>query len=155
MQSDREKSKVDLLDQAVYDTAHSATGGLNRLAHSMGLSHQVLINKVNFNNEQNKLSLREAISMMEITENYSVLEEASRMLGFKTEPLDAEPEKSLLSAILNVSADHGQVHQTIETAVLDQKISSRELRKISQDVDDAIDALHGLRATIEKEQSKL
>ncbi len=146
---------MDLLDQAVYDTAHRAKGGLSRLAGSMNLSHQVLINKVNFNNEQNKLSLREAISMMGLTQDHSVLEETARMLGFKVEPLNAKPDKSLLSAIVNAGADHGQVHQTIEAAVLDQKINSRELRLISKEVDDAIDALHVLRATIEKERDNL
>lgn len=146
---------MDLLDQAVYDTAHGARGGLSRLADSMGLSRQVLINKVNYNNEQNKLSLREALSIMEITQDYSILEEAARMLGYKVEPLNAQPDKSLLSAIVNAGADHGQVHQTIEAAILDQKINPRELKLISSQVDDAIDALHVLRATIEKEQNNL
>jgi len=145
---------MDNLDMTVYETAHKAKGGLSRLADSMDMSRQVLINKVNYHNDKNKLSLREALSMMEITKNYSILEELAKQLNFRLVPTEAAPEKSLLSAIVNAGADHGKVHQTIEAAFLDQEITPREFLQITNEVNDAIEALHILLATIEREAER-
>lgn len=145
---------MDNLDFTVYETAHKAQGGLSRLADSMDMSRQVLINKVNYHNDKNKLSLREALSMMAITKNYAILEELAKQLGFRLVPNEVSPEKSLLSAIVNAGADHGKVHQTIEAAFLDQEISPREFMQITDEVNDAIGALHILLATIEKEAGR-
>ncbi|MFT7558530.1 MAG: hypothetical protein ACI93R_000425 [Flavobacteriales bacterium] len=145
---------MDNLDLTVYETAHKAQGGLSKLAQHMKLSAQILTNKVNYNNDQNKLSLREAVLMMEKTKNPSILEEIARNLNFKVVPKESISDKSLLSAIVNVSADHGKVHQTIEAAFSDKAISSREFLKITNEINDAIDALHVLLATIDKHKNK-
>ena len=141
---------MDKLDLAVYDTAHNAEQGLAKLASEMNVGPQVLTNKVNYNNDQNKLSLREAVSMMQVTGDISVLHELAWMFESRLIPIQASPDVSLLSAIVNVSADHGKVHQTIESAFMDRVVSKREMHQISQEVNEAIDALNTLRATIEK-----
>lgn len=140
---------MDKLDLAVYDTAHKAEGGLAGVAASMSVGQQVLTNKVNYNNEQNKLSLREAVSMMQVTGDTSILEQLAWLFDFRLIPIDAEPEQSLLSAIVNASADHGKVHQTIESAFIDRTVNNREMHQISSEVNDAIDALNALLVTIE------
>ncbi len=141
---------MDKLDLAVYDTAHKAPQGLASLAAKMNVGQQVLTNKVNYNNDQNKLSLREAVSMMSVTEDVSILREMAWMFDFRLVPITSKPEESLLSAIVNASADHGKVHQTIESAFIDRRVSKREMHQISREVNDAIDALNTLLATIEK-----
>ncbi|SMF35675.1 Phage regulatory protein CII (CP76) [Alteromonadaceae bacterium Bs31] len=145
---------IDKLDLLVHETAHDAEGGLAKLAEAMDLGQQVLINKVNYNNEKNKLSLKEALTMMEATGNVSILEELAWRLGHKLTASKAKPEESLLSAIVNASADHGKVHQTIEEAFIDKKITTRELKNVTQEINDAVEALHSLLRTIEDIQQQ-
>ncbi len=141
---------MDKLDLVIYETAHNSSEGLSKLAEKMKIGQQVLINKVNYNNENNKLSLRESISMMQQTNDVSILKEIAWLFGYKITPVDQTAEQSLLSAIVNVSADHGKVHQTIEAAFLDKKITPRELQQITQEINEAIDAYHTLQSTIEQ-----
>ena len=141
---------MDKLDLIIYETAHNSSYSLAELAEKMGVGQQVLINKVNYNNETNKLSLKEAVSMMQVTEDVSILKGLAWEFGYKLTPVDQTPEMSLLSAIVNVSADHGKVHQTIEAAFLDKKITPRELRQITEEINNAIEAYHTLQSTIEQ-----
>ncbi|TVZ42022.1 phage regulatory protein CII [Alteromonadaceae bacterium 2753L.S.0a.02] len=145
---------VDRLDLLVYETAHESELGMARLADQLDIGQQVLINKVNYNNDKNKLSLREAIAMMKATGNISILEEIAWQLGFRLASTQQKSDQNLLTAIVNASADHGKVHQTIEAAFDDNRFSPRELTEITQEINDAVNALHTLLSTIEEIERK-
>jgi len=138
------------LNEVIHDTAHEAEGGIETLAKQLKMKAQVLRNKVNQNNDQNKLTIYETIMLMKMTDDTRVLDEIAWLMGFQLRRIEPVSEVSLLSAIVNTSADHGRVHQTIEDAVLDQIISRREMNQISQEIHDAIDALQNLHSTIEQ-----
>ena len=141
---------MDKLDLIVYETAHDAEENLSSIADKMDLSQQILINKVNYNNDNNKLSLKEAVALMKVTGDTSILKELAWEFGFRLVSVDKTPEQNLLAAIVNVAADHGKVHQTIESAFLDKRITPRELSQITQEINDAVEAYHALQSTIEK-----
>lgn len=63
---------MDVLD-AAYHTAHSYKGGVHALAVSMGVSGNVLQNKVNPNNTTHHLTLAEAVAMMDLADNDAIL----------------------------------------------------------------------------------
>jgi len=58
---------------AAYHTAHQYKGGVHALALSMGVSGNVLQNKVNPNNTTHHLTLAEAVAMMDMADNDAIL----------------------------------------------------------------------------------
>lgn len=137
------------LNEIIHATAYEATGGIEKLADALGVRSQVLRNKVNPNNLQNKLTIYETIRMMEQTDDTRILDEIAWMLDFQVSAIKFDAQTSLLNAIVTASADHGKVHQTIEQAVIDKRITQREMEHISKEINDAIDALQTLHKVIE------
>jgi len=142
------------LNQIIHDTAYAYSGGLERLADLLEIKTQVFRNKINQNNEQNKINIYEAIKLMVVTEDTRLLDEVAWIMGYEVNKLKLENTDNLLAAIVNTSADHGKVHLTIEEAVLDKVINDQEMEEISTEINDAIDALQALHKTIENSYIK-
>ena len=81
----------DILDVA-YQTAHSYQGGVSALAVRMGVVPGTLLNKVNPNNNSHHLTLREAVEMMEFSDNPALLQAMAARLGYTVIP--AVPDQS-------------------------------------------------------------
>lgn len=137
------------LNEMIHATAYDARGGVEKLADALNIRAQVLRNKVNPNNLQNKLTVYETVKMMKETGDTRILDELAWMLNFQLTAIEFDKQTSLLNAIVTASADHGKVHQTIEQAVIDKKITPREMERISKEINDAIDALQTLHKVIE------
>ena len=61
------------LADAVYRTVHEYPGGATALAARMGMSSNMLSNKVNPNNDTHHLRLDEANTLMSFTNDYRIL----------------------------------------------------------------------------------
>lgn len=132
---------MDQLDIAVHNTAHNFDGGVPRLAKIMGKGEQVLRNKCNPNNDDSKLTLREALGMMLVTGDVQILECVASELNYQVVPLEAKREIGLLEAVLKTASECGDVHQAIQDALQDGSITPRELHRIIQEIGEARDAL--------------
>lgn len=71
---------MDIID-AAYHTAHDYPGGCASLAPRMGISKNVLQNKVNPSQEFHKLSLAEAMQMQVITGDKRIINAMAEELG--------------------------------------------------------------------------
>lgn len=74
-------SCLDVMD-AAYHTAHSFKGGAPALAQRMKVNHDTLLKKVSVNVDTHHLTLREAVTMQEITGNVAVLQSMAHTLGY-------------------------------------------------------------------------
>lgn len=72
---------LDVLD-AAYHTAHSYRGGVPALAVRMGANADTLMKKVSVNVESHHLTLKEAVTMQEVTGNVAVLQAMAHALGY-------------------------------------------------------------------------
>ncbi|MCF8156428.1 MAG: hypothetical protein K9K35_10520 [Rhodoferax sp.] len=72
---------LDVLD-AAYHTAHSYPGGVPALAQRMKVNADTLMKKVSVNVESHHLTLKEAVSMQEVTGNVAVLQAMAHALGY-------------------------------------------------------------------------
>ena len=72
---------LDVLD-AAYHTAHSYKGGVPALAQRMRVNPDTLMKKVSVNVESHHLTLKEAVTMQEVTGNVAVLQAIAHALGY-------------------------------------------------------------------------
>jgi hypothetical protein len=136
---------MDQLDLAVHGTAHDF--GLPELARKLAIREQVFRNKVNPTDETHKLTLREAVAMMDVAGDTRILEAVCSLFGgeFVRHAERAMP-RDLLRALLAVDAENGDVNRSIKAALRDGRISPRELREIRQEITEARLALDDLDA---------
>ena len=139
---------MDQLDIAIHQTALEAKGGIGGVARSLGIGEQVFRNKVCPTTETHKLSLREALAMMEATNDDRILIVLAEMRGYTLERKKLPDTKSIISAVLAADAEHGDVAQRIREALADDKLTEGEKAKITNEINEAQQALEVLRSTI-------
>jgi hypothetical protein len=71
----------DVID-AAYHTAHGFPGGVPALSQRMGMIPSTLMSKVALNNTSHHVTLREAVTMQEVTGNVSILQAMAASLGY-------------------------------------------------------------------------
>jgi hypothetical protein len=139
---------MDQLDLAIQATAMKTPGGMKRLSQLMGVNHQTLINKCNPNTETHKLSLREAVAMMMHSGDIQILEVLAAELGYTVEPKATRGTRDLMTAVLNADAEHGDVGRSIQEAMVDGRLTAREVAKVRDEVTEAKRALDELLTTV-------
>lgn len=141
---------MDQLDIAVHQTAHDAPGGLNTLARSIGVGEQVLRNKVCPTTDTHKLNLREAVAIMDATNDDRILEVLADWRGYTLARKALPDAKSIVSAVLADAAKHGDVANEIEQALADGKLTEIEKASISRRISEAHTSLDVLNSTLQR-----
>jgi len=124
------------IEQAVYNTVHQALGGAKAIAGCIGLSHQVLLNKVNPKTLTHHLMLTEAVEVMRAAGDTRILDAlASEFNGiFVPLPalaLDASP--NLMIDIAKMSSEFGALVTEIADDLSDGRITENEWTRIDNE----------------------
>lgn len=110
------------LADAVYKTVHEYPGGATAIAARMGMSSNMLSNKVNPNNETHHLRLDEANMLMSFTNDYRILhaqaETHSKVCINLPECLEKK-ELDMFEMLLEVGAKNGDMFDLIKRSRLD------------------------------------
>lgn len=139
---------IDQLDIAIHQTAHDTPGGLDALARKMGMSAQVLRNKVCPTTDTHKLSVREMMAIIEITNDDRSLHVLAAQRGY-TLARNALPDAvSIVEAVLSADAEHGNVAQQIRASIADGKLTERERADVTAQIKRAHDTLDALQSTV-------
>lgn len=136
---------MDHIDQAIYDTVHNSSVSAKEISQRLGMSHQVLINKANPQSEFHKLTLREALAIQLITGNDRIVKAMEVELDMNQPHTATE---CLLEAVLKASKEHGDVVKAIHEALEDNRFTLREKEQCQREIDEAIEALQSLRASV-------
>ena len=139
---------MDQLDIAIHHTAHDAPGGLNSLASKMGKNEQTLRNKVCPTTDSHLLTLREAIAMMDLTNDDRILAVIAEQRGYVLSRKALPDAASLVEAVLNADAEHGDVSRTIRDAIADGKLTEAERAEITSHIDRTHASLDALKSTV-------
>lgn len=139
---------MDQIDIAIHQTAHDAVGGLESLARTMGIGAQVLRNKVCPTTDTHKLSLREAVAMMDASNDDRILIVLAEMRGYTLARNALPIAPSIIEAVLAADAEHGGVAQHIRSAIADGKLIESEKAAIIAQIKRATDTLDALHSTI-------
>mgnify|MGYP000244670087 CR=1 FL=1 len=140
---------MDVLDVANHDTVHKAPGmAAEEVASRTGIGYAVLNNKVNWAVESNKLAQREAIALQLVTGTREIIRAECKLLGGHFMESSLEPDVDIPTAVLNASAEHGDVGRAICDALGDGDLTAREEAHIDQQITEAINALNALRMAV-------
>jgi hypothetical protein len=136
---------MDHIDQAIYGTVHGSTKTAKQISSLMAMSHQVLINKANPQNETHKITLREAVTIQLITGNQSIYRAMGTELALNEEGFQPV---GIMESALKAGKEHGDVISSIYEALEDGKMTMREQEKCQREITEAIDALMQLRESV-------
>jgi hypothetical protein len=139
---------MDQLDHAIHNTAHKSSKTPEEIARAISVGHQILLNKVSPTNDRNKLTLREAVAMIICTGNTEMVSVIADIAGGEFVPRGGDATPSVMSGVLTVVSEQGDVTRAIECALADGRISSREGNRIIQEIDQAMSALRLLRKAV-------
>ena len=142
---------MDVID-AAHKTVHNPKhGGSTAIAARMGMSSTVLNNKVNPNTDTHHLRLDEAITIMEYTNDTSIIQAMAQRLGGVFCMVDGEAtQASILMTALSTSACQGDVMSEMQQALEDGRIDCKEHDALQTKIQDAIVTLRTLAVQITK-----
>ncbi len=115
---------------AAYLTAHDYQGGARALAVRLGVNPAVLSNKLNPNNTEHHLSVRDLLAIMTMTGDLRAMHAICLELGYVALPLPSITDETTTEAIADTCKEFGAFLHTVTTALNDGRITKLELRKI-------------------------
>lgn len=125
------------VQDAAYHTAHDYPGGCVSLAPRIGMSKNILQNKVNPSQEHHKLTLDDAMRMQAISGDTRILQAMAEELGFVCIPVpqfDGVADVELLDAYTAMVEDEGKFASDFRAALHGRGISSQEFEKLRADM---------------------
>ena len=142
---------MDVID-AAHKTVHNPKhGGSTAIAARMGMSSTVLNNKVNPNTDTHHLRLDEALTIMEYTNDTSIIQAMAQRLGGVFYKVDGEAtQASIIMTALSTSACQGDIMSEMQQALEDGRIDCKEHDALQTKIQDAMVALRTLSVQITK-----
>lgn len=137
------------VSDAAYITGHDYPGGTAALGPRIGVSGNVLSNKLNPNINTHHLTLSEAMRIMAITGDLRMLHAMASELGVMIKPMPMVADESLLSALAHTANEFGQYLTAINDALKDGRITKLELRKVEKELGDLVAQSNKLMASLE------
>lgn len=140
---------MDVID-AAHKTVHNPKhGGSTAIAARMGMSSTVLNNKVNPNTDTHHLRLDEALTIMEYTNDTSIIQAMAQRLGGVFYKVDGEAtQASIIMTALSTSACQGDIMSEMQQALEDGRIDCKEHDALQTKIQDAMVALRTLSVQI-------
>lgn len=142
---------MDVID-AAHKTVHNPKhGGSTAIAARMGMSSTVLNNKVNPNTDTHHLRLDEALTIMEYTNDTSIIQAMAQRLGGVFALVESDTtQASIIMTALSTSACQGDIMSEMQQALEDGRIDCKEHDALQTKIQDAMVALRTLSVQITK-----
>lgn len=142
---------MNILDTA-HAVAHDYEGGCESLAPRMGVSAQVLRNKVNPNIATHHLTLAEAVRMTDLANDRRILEAWARQLGLAVIEIpqaDNCADGDVIEMMSESWLTHGEIGRAINDTFADGRVEMHEVRRIRDAIWTHLSKLFGLSGRIE------
>jgi predicted LPLAT superfamily acyltransferase len=119
------------VDDAAHAVVHGYPGGAASLAPRMGMSVAVLNSKVNPNTRTHHLTLREAVTATQLSNDKRILQAAaaecdSILLDLPNADDEAASDMAMLEMVTKVWTSQGDVGQAIHQALTDGRVTRKE-----------------------------
>ncbi len=115
---------------AAYMTAHDYPGGARALATRLGVNATVLSNRLNPNNSDHHLTVRDLMAMMVMSGDHRAMHAICLDLGYVAMPLPSITDETTTEAIADTCQEFGEFLHTVTAALADGRITKLELRRI-------------------------
>lgn len=139
------------VEDAANRLGHEYPGGAMALAARMGMSGNVLNQKLNPNREHHKLTLTEALRMQQLAGRADILHAMAATLGYMALPLPevAEPQE-IAHGVARLCAEFGDYLRAVDETWADRRISPNEQRRLERELGDMIAQAARLQAALLK-----
>ncbi|AMW78909.1 hypothetical protein AMD27_08480 [Acinetobacter sp. TGL-Y2] len=142
------------ISDAAYNTVHDYPGGSNALAPRLGIKSPAVLNsKVNPNTETHHLTLIEASKLMELTNDFRILQSLNAQHGKVAINLPCIPEcrdTALTDLVLSLGMGGGDVYSLFKEMMTDGRITRGEAMDMSKVIHQLHVVLAELGAQINK-----
>lgn len=142
------------ISDAAYHTVHDYPGASNALAPRLGIKSPAVLNsKVNPNTETHHLTLIEASKLMELTNDYRILQSLNAHHGKVAINLPCIPEcrdTALTDLVLSLGMGGGDVYSLFKEMMADGRITRGEAMDMSKVIHQLHIVLAELGAQINK-----
>jgi len=138
------------LEWAIQHTVHKQRGLSKQLAEVVGTSQQVLLNKVNPDNDLNHLNLRDGLAIMKHTGDVTILEVMAEQCGYRLHQCNAEAT-DLMDSVLSLMSEHGELSSLVQASTADGVIDDKEKRAILTKAREIHHAVEQFESSIESE----
>ena len=140
---------MDVID-AAHKTVHNPKhGGSTAIAARMGMSSTVLNNKVNPATNTHHLRLDEALTIMEYTNDTSIIQAMAQRLGGVFTLVEGDTtQASIIMTALSTSACQGDVMSEMHKALEDGRIDCSEHDALQTKIQDTMKMLRTLAIQI-------
>ncbi|WP_244828457.1 phage regulatory CII family protein [Caballeronia sp. TF1N1] len=136
---------------AAYAVAHDYPGGAESLAPRVGMSANILRNKVNPNNTTHHLTLAEAVRMSQITGDSRIAEAIAHELGFtlvQTPRVEDCNDAAIVELMGEAWATHGDVGKEICKTLADGRVEEKEVERVDKTIFKHAAVLFGISARL-------
>ena len=140
---------------AAYMTAHEYPGGARALALRLGVNPAVLSNRLNPNNHEHNLSVRDLMAIMTISSDHRALHAACLELGYMAMPLpQTVGEETTTEALTDACKEFADYLQSVTNAITDNKVTATELRRVRKELGEMVAAAGKLEAILAAKEAK-
>jgi len=138
---------LDVRD-AAYHTAHCFPGGVPALAQRMGMSQNTLAHKVSLNNDTHHLSLREAVTMQEVSRDTRICQAMCAAIGGVFVDLGCDNKSTTMAQVMHMAAEFGEVLGSVNEAVADGQVTPNEMQECERQAAELMAALNAVLAQV-------
>jgi hypothetical protein len=135
-----------------YRVAHNSQGGVKALAARMGMSYQVLQNKLNPNNDTHHLTVEQAAEIADMADSDEIAEEFAARRNMVCIPItkhEGASDMELFDLIINMDKEKAEWLTQIQRALLDGVIDPDEFQRIQKESRDHLAAVAEFASRIE------
>lgn len=136
------------IEWAINQLVHKKRGSSKQLADRLVCSQQILLNKVNPENMSNHLHLHEAMKLMQVTKDVSLLEVMAEQLGYKLVKNDCAA-KPVVDALISAVKEQGDIASIVGSVVARGVVTQELKRAIRKEITEGVDSLDVLLSSIE------
>jgi len=139
---------MNILD-AAHATGHDYPGGCTALGPRLGMTGQMLSNKLNPNDKIHKVTLDEAMRMQALTGDHRILLAMAEELGYVAMRMPNCDDFDVGQAAMRAMKEFGQFIGRCEEVLVDGRVTKTELRSVEKELLEAIahaTRLHSLLA---------
>lgn len=131
------KPYIDSLEDSIAKTSRDFPGGIKLLAEKLSINQGTLYNKCNPSMESHRLTLQEALDIMQLSEDVRILDVLCRKTHHACIPQTQfrhAGDMALFDAWTASDMEHGKTVETIRNALSDERIDNNEYCNIRSEM---------------------
>lgn len=150
MSVNNHQSDMDIVEWNIQQFVVAERGSSKSIAEVLGMSQQVLLNKVSPTQEGTHLSIPQSLVAQKARDDYRILNAQAEYLNHVCLPKNSRPI-DVVDAFLSCDSEKGDVARTYREAKADGVISLSEEKEILKQLEEFQDSINVLKDSIRNE----